>query len=274
MTKADVLRVAKEHFLPQEFTYVAVGNPQKFGTPLSALNLKVEPIDLTIPEPKQAAAKTDSASLAKGKQLLQRVQQSLGGADKLASVKDLEYHAEVEVESPSGKGMQVKQTNSYLFPATMRQEIVLPFGKQSMYSNGSSGWLASMQGVRDLPPPVLGQVRGEVFREILGLTLSDRDSNRTVNSSADGVLDISSKSGERVQLQVDEKTGVPLKLSYQEPGAGGSVEQTYSDWRDVGGVRLPFQWTVIQGGKKYAEVKVQDYRLNSGLTEETLSKKP
>ena len=212
--------------------------------------------------------------------LLERVQQSLGGAGKLAAVKDLQYQADVEVQSPSGQGMQVKQTNSYLFPATMRQEIVLPFGKQSMYSNGTSGWLAGMQGVRDLPPPVLGQVRGEVFRQILGLTLSDRDSNRTVTYSGDGVLDIFTKSGERAQLQVDEKTGMPLKLSYQEASAGvhsrvaGSVEQIYSDWRDVGGVRLPFQWTVLQGGKKYAEVKVQDYKLNSGLTEDTLSKKP
>ena len=46
-------------------------------------------IDLTIPEPKQEAAKADPASLQKGKELLQRVQQALGGADKLAAVKDL-----------------------------------------------------------------------------------------------------------------------------------------------------------------------------------------
>ena len=274
VTKADVLRVAKDRFRPQDFTYVAVGNPKNFGTPLTALNLKLEPIDLTIPEPKQAEMKTDSGSVAKGRELLQRVQQSLGGTDKLASVKDLEYRADVEVQTPNGPGMKVKQTNAYLFPATMRQEIELPFGKQFMYSNGSAGWLAGMQGVRDLPAPVLGQVRGEVFRQILGLTLSDRDSNRTVSYSGEGVLEISAKSGERAQLQVDEKTGMPVKLSYHEAGGSESVEQLYSDWREVGGVRLPYQWTVLQSGKKYAEVKIQDYKLNSGLTDDTLSKKP
>src|SRR5689334_8152668 len=111
--------------------------------------------------------------------------------------------------------MKAKQTNSYLFPAAMRQEINLPFGKQSIYSDGNSGWLAGMQGVRSLPPAVVGQVRGEVFRQIVGLTLSDRDSKRTVSYSGDGVLDISSSSGERAELQVDEKTGLPTKLSYQ-----------------------------------------------------------
>ena len=85
-----------------------------------------------------------------------------------------------------------------------------------MYSDGSSGWLAGMQGVRNLPPPVLAQVRGEIFRQLTGLAMSDRDPNRTVNYAGDGALEISSKSGESARLQVDEKTGLPLKLSYQE----------------------------------------------------------
>ncbi len=78
VTKADVLRVAQKYFKPEDLTYVAVGNPEDFGTPLSALNMKVEPIDLTIPEPKKETAKADPASLEKGKALLQRVQQALG----------------------------------------------------------------------------------------------------------------------------------------------------------------------------------------------------
>jgi zinc protease len=51
VTKADVLRVAKQHLLPEEFTIVAVGNTQEFGKPLTALGLPVHPIDLTIPPP-------------------------------------------------------------------------------------------------------------------------------------------------------------------------------------------------------------------------------
>ena len=133
-----------------------------------------------------------------------------------------------------------------------------------------------MQGVQNLSPAVLRQVRGEIFREIARLMLSDRDPDRVVNSVGEGVVEISSKNGPRVELQLDETTGVPLKLSYQENGAGGagSIEQTFSDWRDVDGLRLPFQWTVMQGGKKFADVKIQEYKINSGLTAEELSKKP
>jgi zinc protease len=56
VTKADVLRVAKQHLRPEQFTIVAVGNPSEFGKPLTALGLSLQPIDLTIPEPVAAGA--------------------------------------------------------------------------------------------------------------------------------------------------------------------------------------------------------------------------
>ncbi|MGH7248007.1 MAG: M16 family metallopeptidase, partial [Pseudomonadota bacterium] len=49
VTRADVLRVAREYWHPAELSLVAVGNPKDFGKPLTALNLPVKPIDLTIP---------------------------------------------------------------------------------------------------------------------------------------------------------------------------------------------------------------------------------
>ncbi len=51
VTRADVLRVAKEYVHPDGFTIIAVGNPQEFGKPLSTLGLPVRPLDLTIPPP-------------------------------------------------------------------------------------------------------------------------------------------------------------------------------------------------------------------------------
>jgi zinc protease len=275
VTKADVLRVAKQYFQPAKLSYVAVGNPKDFGTPLASLGMNVQPIDLRIPEPKKESAQADPASLAKGKALLQRMQQSLGGADKLAAVKDLQFHAELEVFTP-GASMKVKQTNSFIAPSTVRQDNELPFMKQSVYSDGASGWISGMQGIASLSPPVLKQIQGEAFRQIASLALSDRDANRTVNQSSDGVLDISSKDGESVHLTLDEKTGLPVRLAYQQSAAEGgtAVEESFSDWRDVDGLHLPYQWEVMQGGKKFANVTVQDYKINSGLTAETLGTKP
>jgi zinc protease len=275
VTKADVLRVAEKYFQPKNLTYVAVGNPKDFGTPLASLGIKVEPIDLSIPEPKAEAAQATPATLARGKELLQRVQKALGGADKLAAVKDLQFHANLEVYTP-GAAMKVKQTDSFIAPSIVRQDNELPFLKQSVYSDGATGWLSGMQGVQTLPPPVLKQIRGEAFRQLASLAMSDRDPGRAVNYAGAGEIDISSKDGEKARLTVDEKTGLPAKLAYQQsPAEGGaSVEEIFSDWRDVNGIQLPFQWSVMQGEKKFAGVTVEDYKINSGLTPETLGKRP
>ncbi len=53
VTRADVLRVVREHIRPEELSIVAVGNPKDFGEPLTAAG-RVEKLDLTIPEPKGA----------------------------------------------------------------------------------------------------------------------------------------------------------------------------------------------------------------------------
>jgi zinc protease len=68
VTRADVLRVARERVRLEDMTIVAVGNPQEFGKPLATLGLPVASIDLTIPEPGGAPkpASADPASMARG----------------------------------------------------------------------------------------------------------------------------------------------------------------------------------------------------------------
>lgn len=275
VTKQDVLRVAQKYMRPEDLTIVAVGNPGEFKTPITELGLKVEPIDLKIPEPAKTAPKSDSVSLEKGKQLLQRMQKALGGADKLAAVKDVEYQATVTIQAGGG-GMSVKQRNAFIMPSTLRQDIEAPFGKQSVYFDGKGGWIASAQGTQNLPPPVIKQVKGELFRELFSLALSDRDPDRSVNAGSDTSLVISDKQGESATLQLDPATGLPQTISYDSAGQAGptKVEETDSDWRDVNGLKVPFKIAILQDGKKFADAVIQDYKINSGLTPEQLSKKP
>ena len=272
VTKADVLRVAKQYLKPEEFTILAVGNPKDFGTPLSTLG-GVKTIDLTIPEPKKETAKTDAASLEQGRKLLQKMQQALGGADKLAAVKDMTMTADVTLDSGGG-AMKAAQKTAWLAPNVFRQEQQLPFGKVIAYSDGQSGWLQTPQGNIPMPPPVIQQVRGELFRVWTALALSDRDPERIVNFAGNATIEISGKQNENIKVQVDEQTGLPLKRSYQMPGAPVAIEEELADWRDVGGIKLPQKITITQGGHKAGESIVSQIEINTGLKAEELSKKP
>ena len=291
VTRADVLRAARERVRVQDITIVAVGNPKEFGKPLAMLGLPVASIDLTIPEPgggakpnassKTEAAKTDPASadpasMARGKQLLARVQQAVGGADQLAVVQDFTETVVLSMaEMPAG--VKVKQTNTWVAPDSFRQESQLPFGKVIVYSDGKSGWMSTPQGVRPMPGAQLKQVREELFRNYFRLLLSDRVPDRTVSSPEEGVVEISDTAGDSVKIVIDEKTGLPAKEIYHSAelmGGPVAMEEVFEDFGPAGGVKAPKKKTVNQNGKKFAELTIEEYRINTGIKPEDLNKQP
>ncbi|HYI96366.1 MAG TPA: pitrilysin family protein [Bryobacteraceae bacterium] len=273
-TKADVLRVAKQYLKPEDIAIVAVGKPADFVKPLTTLG-PVKEIDLSISEPKKApAASSDSASLARGRSLIQKAQQAVGGADKLAAVKDFTQSVEAALTTPQGS-LKAQQTNQWMRSGAFRQTQQLPFGKIQAYYDGKTNWLASPQGVMEMPPPVLRQMQGEKMRVFFELMLADRNPEWTVNAVAENAVEISSKQGDRVRIDFDS-SGLPAKYSYQSMGMQGptAVVSTPSDYREVSGIRLPHKVVIEQGGQKFAEATVSEWKLNSGLTAEELSKKP
>jgi hypothetical protein len=270
------LRAAKEHIHPEELAIVTVGNPKEFGKPLTTLG-KLTELDLTIPEPKQELAKSDAGSLARGKQLLERAQQAMGGADKLAAVKDATYAAELALE-PAAGGFKMKQVSMYLAPDQLRQEQELPFGKIIAYTDGKTGWLSTPQGVQPMPAEILKQAQGELFREPFPLMLSDRDPSRTVNAVGENAVEISAANGGlRVTIEFDPATGLPAREIYTEPGQNGAPAETadiFSNWREIGGVKMPYKAIQLENGMKMLEMTVSEYKINSGLAAAELGKRP
>jgi zinc protease len=280
VTKADVLRVAREHFQPANLTILAVGNPRDFGKPLSALGLPVNEIDLTIPQPKSSGETTAGskaatpADLSRGRQMLARMQQAMGGAGNLSRVHDFDRTAEGVVQV--GSAAKATQRTRFISPAYLREDQQLPFGEVIVYVDGKSGWISGPQGVHPLARPIAAQMQSELFHNLFTLALSDRDPKRTVVAAGDGLLEIRDGSGNVTRLQLDD-SGLPSKQIYESNGVHGSpqtVEEIFSDWREAGGVKSPFHIVIRQGGQEFADMKVTDLKINPGLTVEELSKKP
>jgi zinc protease len=266
VTRADVLRVSKEHFRPEDLAIVAVGNPKDFGKPLATLG-KVNTIDLTIPEPKREVAAADTGSLSRGKAMLARAQQAMGGADKLAAVKDSTQSLELALD-PGAGGMKMKQTNRYLAPNIFRQEQEIPpVGKIVAFTDGKTGWMATPQGVMPMNADILKQAQGELFRQLPSLVLS-----ANANAVGDNAVQISGADGQTVNLEFDAVNGLPSSVTYRQ--GPSEVVETFSDYRDAGGIKMPFKVALQQDGRKLGEAVVSEYRFNTGLKEEDLSKKP
>jgi zinc protease len=276
VTRADVLRAAKEHLNPAAFTTVAAGNPDDFGHSLDTLGAPVNTIDLTIPQEKLEAGKADATSLEKGKQLLARAQQAVGGADKLAAVKDYTQSFEFQLESSAGR-MLVKETDRWIAPTYFRQDTELPAGKIAAFCDGRTGWISTPQGWGPLAGPQLKQVQSDLFRLYFRLLLSDRIEGRTVNALDDNTIEIADATGQTARLEFDADTRLPQRVLYEIARAGGPpipAEEAWSDFEETGGVKVPHRIAVMQGGRKYAELMVTDFKVNSGIQLQELQKRP
>jgi len=275
VTRADVARVAKQYLRPAELTTVVVGNPGEFVPALETLGT-VHEIDLTVPASKTVAAPSDTASLEQGKQILARMQQAVGGFDKLAAVKDYTAVSEVHYSAPAG-GQDLVETEKWMAPGNMREETDSPAGKNAIYCDGKSGWTARGRVSSVLRGPQLKAAQDDIFRSYFTLLASDKVAGRTVNALDSDVIEISTAEGQQVRVTVNPETGLPLQFSYQESSASGppiTVQETITRFGEAGGVRIPFEVSMKRNGMDFIRTVVKDLQVNTGLVLTDLERRP
>jgi predicted Zn-dependent peptidase len=273
VTRPDIARVAKQYLRTEDWTIVIAGAPGAFGEPLASLGLPVHRASFSSQPAPPVAAEPKAAS---GLDLLRRVQEAVGGAGRLADVKDYFQTCEFKM-SPGAGGMTAKQTNRWAAPSHYRQESEMAIGKIAAYSDGATGWLVTPQGKTGLPPALLKQIQADLFRSYFQFLVSDRIPGRTVTAPGRGVIEISDGQGNSARLSIDESTGLPLKQTYmqmQPSGPPSTVEEVYSAWMDVSGIKVPSRMTISQNGRRFADVTVTGQKINVGVSPEELSKWP
>ena len=175
-------------------------------------------------------------------------------------------------------GAQSSMTERWLAPGYLRQDNVRADGKISVYCDGKTGWAASTttHSSAALLGVQLKQVQSDLFRILFPLLLSDRTPGRKVNALDDRTVEISDGAGQIVRVVFDPGAGLLESVLYDMPTANGlvSVIDTYSDYRDVGGLKLPFKDTTTVAGQKYQEVTTRNMRIDTGLKIQDLEKRP
>jgi hypothetical protein len=90
-------------------------------------------------------------------------------------------------------------------------------------------------------------------------------------------VEISDAGGNFVRADFDVKTHLLHKLVYATitaPGRSQTTVETYSDFRDVNGIKIPFKISAELGGRKYADESLLEVKINTGLKAEVLRKRP
>ncbi len=278
VTRADVSRVAKQYLNPANLTIVVTANPTLFGDPLEKLG-PVTRLDISIPEARPEVVETTAASMAQGKQILALAQAAVGGAEKLGAVKDYTMLSEFQIEAgvPNIGGWKLVQTDRWVKPTVFRQDSTLPTGRVSAYTDGKVGWISTPQGWGALAGAQRSQVLGDLFRVYFRLLLSDRVEGRTVNAIEENTVQVTDATGQMSTVEFDPQTHLPKRVSYDTQQAGGAPiysEDVYEDFREVGGILLPFKITINQGGRHFADTVVKDYKINTGLNPQDIGRRP
>jgi hypothetical protein len=270
VTKADVLRVSKQYFHPSELSIVAVGNQKLFGEPLSALNLTVKTLDVSIPPPHEKALAANAQTLAGGQALLAKAVNFLGGEEKLKTLHDVTAIETAELHTEGGM-LTMKVKSEGIPPQIFREEQQRGPATITLFVDQTSGWVNTPNGTQTLPEEAQRQIRSQVSRQFGSLVKTIADGKNAV-LAGDGKVQLKTAAGESITLTIDPTSGSIASVSYTDEE--GPVVETFSDWRDVSGIKFPYKSDVMKNGKPAQSATASQMKINTNLTAEELGKRP
>jgi zinc protease len=286
VTKADVLHVAQRRLQPASLAIVAVGKDTAFDKPLTALEYaggKITDVDVTIlskkPAPGGAGARAAAASPAaieQAKPVLMRAIQFMGGPEKIKALKDVDSKAKAKLNSPQGE-IEMDLHIVTVLPNTARTDIHLPFGDLANFFDGTNGWTIPFGGgPTDMTDAQKNEAREGNLRQIPNLlALVGNPVVSYEKKEGDNDVLLFTFGGTQIHLTIDPK-GQVVKRSYHgtTPLGPGEVDETFADYRDVGGIKMSYKTAASLNGQKYMDVEILEHKINTSPDLAKLAAKP
>ena len=230
-----------------------------------------------------ALAAACAPSLAQGGvSLLHKMQQALGGADRIAAIRDFDETVSAQTFNAQGAstGATVRKRLRWIRPNILRLDQVGPGDTYVLYFDGAAGWEILPNRTYALLAGSELQFAKNYLRGLdLNVWLADRDPQFTLTSPAPNVVDIAdgANAGKKMEFTLDPATFLPVKnsvISISDTGQPIAQEMHLEQWTAVEGIRLPHRTINIHDGVKRAEITVESVKLNSGINPADLTLKP
>jgi hypothetical protein len=152
----------------------------------------------------------------------------------------------------------------FIRPSYLRIDQVGPGDSYVLYFDGSAGWeiLPDKPGVVDLAEGELRFAEGYLNGMSLNSWLEDRDPDIVFTSPAPNVIAVTTRNNPTHinEITLDPVTLLPLRgegISLADPDHPVKSETQFERWEAVGGVGFPRRITNIHGGKRLAEITVE-----------------
>ena len=278
----EQLAAALQKFLQiDKLTVVAVGNSKEFAKALEAYGptrvIKGDDIDFTTADLLKVKEKVvvSAATTAAAKALIDQAITAMGGLAKLQSIKDISMKGKLHLTVAQGS-FDATTEETILYPDRYKMVMTLPMMALTQALDGATGWMAQGPQVMDLPPNMTPELAKSIPTSAsgLGLLVAAATGKAEVNSVSDDT--ILWKSGEfEVKVTFDKTSHLPVKLAFKSlsPTGPADTENTYSDYKDVDGLKLAYTSLITQNGQKMGEGTLTEVKLNPGVAPDSFKKK-
>ena len=211
---------------------------------------------------------------AGAKALLQAVIEAKGGLAALRGIKSLKAVTAATMIAPSGN-IEAETTTYLQYPDHVRVETKGPQGVQIQVYDGQHGWVRDPSGLHEVPAQALREMAANLQRDtVSALLAADRGELRARRlpdvKDADGAvrhaLELSSPALDPIVMHIDVQTGLIAKQAYVVRAPGQPlIEEIFSDYRPVDGVRVAFTAEVRADGKPIVRRRLNDIAINTAL---------
>ncbi len=281
VTTAQVREVAAKYVHPDQMAILVVGPKEGQDKPLSTYGT-VTAVDITIPEPPTARAEVTDETKKAGAALLARAVDAFGGAAKVDAVESSLQKASAALKTPQGE-IEVKMSALMAFPDRLRQEVVLPFGTMTTVITPDDAFLLTPGGTQPVPDSRRADALRDMRRNPM-VILKARKQPALV-AAVVGQEEVGGKTLQTVQVEwmgdvtllgVDPETGRILKVAYEGPhpmsGARGEIVQMLSDYRDAGGVTVPFRVEASFNGEPFMTATTESVEINKPVAADAFAR--
>ncbi len=280
-TTADQVTAAvQRHLTPANMDIVAVGNASQFSKDLGALGtvdvIPLADFDVTAANLRRAREPTPVATgetKARGAKLFEEALEAVGGKTALDGVKDIESKGPMAI-SMGGQSIKADIDEVVLFPDKYKSSITLPMMTIVQAYDGKGMWVQQGPQTREAPAAMTKEAERDLLLVgSVGLLRAAAEGKADLVATGDNSA-VWTMGDNKVTVAFDPSSKRIAKLSYRGISFQGPADMDVecSDYRQSGGIYLPFHETLYANGQKFADRDYTERKINVGISPEIFAK--
>ncbi|RMD92081.1 MAG: hypothetical protein D6813_06480 [Calditrichaeota bacterium] len=221
-------------------------------------------------------SKNQQSSSDPGEKILLMTAEAMGGLENLQKIKNFRVTTRSILWLTSTK-VNLEVTETILLPDKTKQILKMEQGTRIQILNGKKGWKQIAGKTSPLSQVELKEMQRGLFRDTIHLFQSFVKKEVTIRYLGEEriggktfyILQIKNPTGDFFNLYIDAESLLIYKKTYQGSAEVqlARLEEIYSEYQTVDGIKIPFHVLVRARGAKFMESDVLEVHFNLPIKE-------